>query len=105
MANYLLCYVGDPGMPESEEEGAKVMQAWMGWLSGLGDSVFDAGNPIMAAKTVLSNGSVTDGVPRLGGYSIVKADGLNDAVAKTAGCPHLGAGGDIEVFETIDMGA
>jgi hypothetical protein len=32
MANYLLAYHGG-GMPENEEEGAKIMAAWDVWLA------------------------------------------------------------------------
>jgi hypothetical protein len=37
------------------------------------------------------------------GYSIVEADSLQDAVAKTKGCPILDSGGTVEVFEAIAM--
>ena len=37
------------------------------------------------------------------GYSIVEADSLQDAIAKTKGCPVLDGGGTVEVFEAIAM--
>ena len=48
MAKYLLSYHGG-GMPESEEEGARVMAAWGEWMGSLGESMVDGGNPVGGA--------------------------------------------------------
>ena len=104
MANYLFAYHGG-GMPESEEEGAKLMQAWMTWYGGLGDAVVDGGNPVGMAKTIAANGSVSDGggVNPVSGYSLVKADSIDAAVAMAKGCPILASGGSVEVCETFEI--
>jgi hypothetical protein len=98
MANYVFIYKGG-GVPESEEEGQRVMQAWMTWLGGLGASVVDQGAPFGAS------GSVGNGGPSgLTGYSIVTASSLDDAVSKANGCPILeSADGSVEVYETLAM--
>ncbi len=101
MTKYVLAYQGG-GMPETEEEQARVMQEWGTWFDSLGDSVTDHGNPFAQAQTIGSDGAVSDG-GRLSGYSIISADSLDDAVAKAKGCPILGAGGTVEVDEAIDM--
>jgi hypothetical protein len=103
MANYVLVYHGG-GMPENPEDGPKIMEAWMNWFGGLGDRVVDNGNPVGMAKTVGSNGSVSDGggANPVTGYSVIKADSLDQAVEMAKGCPHLMAGGSIEVGETFD---
>ena len=49
--NYLLVYHGG-SMPESQEEGAKVMQAWTEWFGSIGDALVDGGNPASATKTI-----------------------------------------------------
>jgi hypothetical protein len=98
MGKYVLAYKGG-GMPETEEEGKRVMEAWMAWFGGLGDSVVDIGNPFGPSAAV-GNG----GTSGLTGYSIVTAASLDDALAKTEGCPILdGGAGSVEVYETIDM--
>ena len=38
------------------------------------------------------------------GYLVVEAGSLDDAVEKTKGCPNLTSGGDVSVFETIEVG-
>ena len=98
MGKFVLLYKGGSGMPESEEEQAKVMEAWTSWFGGLGDSVVDMGNPFGASSAV--NGG---GVSGITGYSIVSADGLDDAVGKAKNCPILDAGGDVEVYEALAM--
>ena len=101
MANYLLVYHGGR-MPESPEEGAKVMQAWTDWFGVLGAAVVDAGNPVSQVRTIAANGAVSDGgVNPSSGYSVIKADNLDAAVALAKGCPVLQGGASIEVAETF----
>lgn len=97
MGKYVFAYKGG-GMPETEEEGQRVMAAWMGWLGGLGDSVVDIGNPFGASQAVGA-----DSTSGLTGYSILSADSLADAVAKADGCPIYSVGGSVEVYETMEM--
>ncbi len=104
MANYVLAYHGG-GMPETEEESAKVMAAWEAWYGQLGAAIVDGGAPTGQAKTVNPDGSVADGggANPLTGYTVVTAADLDAAVALAKGCPILSTGGTIEVAETIDM--
>ena len=105
MPNYLLVYHGG-AMPESEEEGARAMQAWMAWFGVLGDAVVDGGNPVGMSKTVHPGGRVADdgGSNPTSGYSVIKAGSIDDAIAMAQGCPHLESNGTVEVAEIIEMG-
>jgi hypothetical protein len=104
MAKYLLAYHGG-GMPETEEENARVLEAWNGWYHTLGSSVVDGGNPIGPARTVSADGSVSDGggANPITGYTIIEATGLDAAVELSRSCPILAAGGSIEVCETFEV--
>ena len=105
MANFVLVYTGG-GMPETEAEQAAVMAAWGAWYGALGESVVDGGNPFTPlAKSIAGDGSVSDGaVGTMGtGYSIIKADSLDEAVEKAKGCPILTSGGQITVYETFQV--
>ena len=105
MANYLLLYSGGK-MPESEAEQAAAMQAWTSWFGQLGSSLVDGGNPTTGqAKTIASNGTVSDGseLGMASGYSVIKADSLDEAVAKARGCPVLQGGASIVVLETFNV--
>lgn len=104
MTNYLLAYTGDATTPDSEEAGQAVMAAWGAWFTDLGQAVVDPGNPTDASRTVGSDGSTTDGNRSgISGYSVVSADSIDAATEIAKGCPHLVAGGTIEVYETINV--
>jgi hypothetical protein len=103
MADYVLLYQGG-GMPEGEEAQKAAMQAWDAWFSSIGDAVKDGGNPFSgAAKSIAADGSVSEGGGPASGYSILKADSLDDAVALSKGCPVLQGGASITVYETFDV--
>jgi hypothetical protein len=97
MGNYLFLYHG--GMPPTTpEEGEAVMKAWTDWFGGIGEGVVDAGNPTSTTKTV-GSGGVTDGSSAVNGYSVIKADSLDAAVALAKGSPQLASGGTVEVVQ------
>lgn len=102
MAGYIFAYHGGE-MPETPEEGQKVMAAWRSWLEGLGSAVVDGGNPAGMSKTV-SAGGVEDGGGSnpISGYSLVEADGIDAACEMAKGCPILDRG-TVEVAEAMDM--
>jgi len=102
MGKFVLVYKGGAA-PTSEADGAKVMEAWMGWFGTLGGAVLDGGNPFGASTAVASDGSSTAATAGLGGYSILSADSLSAAATLAKGCPILAAGGSVEVYEAQDM--
>ncbi|HWE80443.1 MAG TPA: hypothetical protein VG265_02240 [Gaiellaceae bacterium] len=102
MGKFVLVYKGGT-MAETEEERNEVMARWGAWFQGLGDSVVDMGNPFSESKSVSSSGSNGAAASGLGGYSIINASSLDDAAGMVGGCPILEAGGDVEVYETIQM--
>jgi hypothetical protein len=103
MANFLLVYTGGSGMPATDAERKQVMDAWGAWFGKLGPAVVDPGNPINHSKTVSGDGSVHDGAvgTPASGYSILKAESLNQAVDLAKGCPVLKSGAKITVYETF----
>src|SRR5438132_639000 len=103
MPNYLLVYHGGK-MPDTPESQAKVMEAWGAWMGGLGPNLVDGGNPVGQARTVAADGAVSNGggANPASGYSVIKADNLDAAVAAARGCPVRQGGGSIEVCETFD---
>ena len=106
MAKYLLLYSGGSGMPQTEAEQKAIIDDWTAWYNRLGGAVVDPGNPTSpAAKSIDSNGKVSDGPAgtMVTGYTILKADSLDAAVAMAKGCPVLKSNGQISVFETFDV--
>jgi hypothetical protein len=103
MNSFLLVYTGG-GMPETEEEQAVVMKAWEDWFGELGDHLVDGGNPTgPEAKSIHSDGAVHDGPEgkMVTGYSMLKAESLDQAVTLAKGCPMLDGGGNITVYEIV----
>jgi hypothetical protein len=101
MANYVLLYKGG-GVPATEEEQQRVMAAWNNWYGGLGEAVFDGGNPFGPSRSIAADGSTSDGAASgMTGYTILRADSLDAATELAKGCPILADGGTVEVYETF----
>ena len=97
------------------EDGAKIaspeqMQAWMkqtmDWIGGIAaQNKFSGGNglPFEDSRVVRHNNVVTNGPfgeikETIGGFIIVKADSVDEAVEFAKGCPVLqGEGNSVEV--------
>ncbi len=106
MGKYVLLYMGGGGMPQTDAERARIMNAWESWLKGLGSAVVDQGNPFSpAVKKVASNGAISDvtagNMPT--GYTILKADSLDKAARLAQNCPALENGGSVSVFEAFEV--
>ena len=94
-------------MPSSEAEFKVVISAWTDWYTKLGSALIDPGNPFTpVAKSIASDGKVSDGpVGSLAsGYTVVKAESLDAAVALAKSCPVLKGGAKITVYETFPVG-
>ena len=103
MADFVLLYSGG-SMPETEEEQAQVMKAWDAWFAEIGGALKDGGNPFTpAAKQVGADGSVGDAQPLHSGYSIVKADSIDEATKIAKGSPVLRGGASVTVYEAFEV--
>ncbi|MHB8233196.1 MAG: hypothetical protein ACYDHT_00935 [Solirubrobacteraceae bacterium] len=104
MPNYVFAYSGGKGVSADEAERNEQYAQWTRWFEELGPAVVDGGVATGAAKTVGPGGSVTDGGSlQITGYSIVSAEDLDAAAALAGGCPVLGIGGAVDVYEAIAM--
>ena len=103
MTKFIFAYHGGK-MPDTPEEGEKVMAAWNKWYEGMGSKLADPGAPVGKSKTV-STGGVADngGANPLSGWTVVNADSVDAAVALAKGCPILTAGGSVEVAPVMEM--
>lgn len=91
--------------PEQMQAQVKVWQDWIGGIAAQGK--FVATNALgMQGKVVRANNVVTDGPymevkEMVGGYIIVKAENLEDAIRLSEGCPTLSYGGSVEVRDVM----
>ena len=102
MAKFVYLYTGGQ-MAETPEAQQAAMQAWGEWFGTLGDVVLDMGNAFTASATLSDGGASAGGASRIGGYSVISAESLDDATSLAKGCPVLVGGGSVEVYETLPM--
>ena len=103
MAKFVYLYTGG-SMAETPEAQQQAIAAWGAWFGELGEAIIDGGNPFGASASVGTDGAVTaGGASRASGYTLVKAESLDDATALAKGCPVLATGGAVEIYEALDM--
>lgn len=114
MKDFLLVFRQEPqskdAQPSPEEMQANTKK-WMDWIGGIAaqNKLADRGNRLMATgKVVKPNQVVTDGPyteikEAIGGYSIIKAETIEEAVELAKGCPIFKFGGNVEVREINAM--
>ena len=96
---------------QSPEEMQAHMQKWGVWMGGLKEKgvLIDGlplgkdGKVVEKAGEVITNGPFAEGAEIVGGYLIVTADSLDDAVEISKGCPIFEHGGTTEVREIMSM--
>jgi hypothetical protein len=102
MPTFLVTYHGGGGPPASPEAREQMMAAFQAWAASVGDNLIDPGTPLGPSKVVTSGG-VTDGAAtgRLGGYTVITAGSLDDAVKLVEDHPFVGRGGALQVSEAV----
>jgi hypothetical protein len=100
MPTYLLAYHGI-SVPKSEAEQADLVRAWNAWMDGLREALEGSNNPIIVARTINPDGTVRTGGGDnpVTGLSFITANDIDAAIRMARSCPHLAAGGSIEVAE------
>ena len=102
MATFLVTYHGGPGMPASAEAREQMMAAFQAWAASVGDSMADPGAPLGPAVTVSAGGVRSgDAEGRVGGYSVLRADDMDAAVALVRDHPFVQRGGSLQVTEAV----
>ena len=113
MSNFLYLFRG--GDAEWKQQPPEVVQAhmqkWGAWMGGLkeqgklvdGLPLSGEGKVVEKAGDVITDGPFAEGAEVVGGYLIVSADGLDDAVEISKGCPIFDHNGNVEVREIMSM--
>jgi hypothetical protein len=99
---------GEP-MPTAEQMQA-VMKQWQNWIGGIAAQGKYSGTNRLSSegKTIRPNNTITDGPYTeakeiIGGYLIVKANSLDEAVEMAKSCPALLSGGNVEVRSVMPI--
>jgi hypothetical protein len=98
MPTFVFTYRAPQGYVRTPESGL----AWRAWFDGMAERVVDLGQPAVSATAV---GNCSSESTELGGYSLIAADDLQDALAAARDCPFLSQDGGVEVAELIPIPA
>jgi hypothetical protein len=90
MSPYLLVHRHTHDYTSSPEAAA----AWRSWFEALGGALIDPGNAVLDDRGAAGDA----GTPLpLGGYTIINADTLQEAILLAQDCPAVREGGAVEV--------
>ena len=108
MKNYLVIYHApaealEASAGQSQEEMEKGMEPWMQWAAKCGEQLVDLGQPLVGGQKINADGSTNPSNRDVCGYSILKANSMDEARSLLAGHPHLAwtNGCEIEVHVTM----
>jgi len=115
MSQYVYLYRMTPaarqqamGTPASAQQS---MQRWMKWMADLearghlkdrGQPLEGAGKVVRGEKAVI-DGPYAEAKDVVGGFTIVEARDIDQAVELSRGCPILAGGGSVEVRPVMKM--
>jgi hypothetical protein len=111
MSEFLYLYRGGE-TGRSPEKMQQMMQKWMAWLTDLAEKghIKDQGQPLEHAGKLVrgSQKTVTDGPfaeakDVVGGYTLIEARDLEQAVELSKGCPIFEVEGGVEVRPVMKM--
>lgn len=108
MAKFVVLY-NSPQSAEAAMENndpaaaAEGMKLWMGWADRTGEQLTDMGAPLGNGQEITPTG-VDQANANVGGYSLLDAESVEQAVALMDGHPHLMMpGASIQVFQALDI--
>lgn len=113
MKDFLFVYRADyaSSANATPEEQKASTQKWIDWIGSIANDgkltakghPLTSGGKVVKNNNVVTNGPYTELKEIIGGYSIVKADSLEDAAEIAKGCPVFAIGGNVEVRELVPM--
>ena len=107
MKEFMLIFrneVSDGSKMPSEEQMQLIMSEWQSWIKGIAaNGKYSGTNRLYPeGKTLKPGNIITDGPyaevkEMIGGYLVVKADSIDEAVKMAESCPNIKYGGNVEV--------
>jgi hypothetical protein len=111
MSQFVYLYRGGEA-GRSPDRMQQVMQKWMAWMKELGEKghMKDPGHPlertgklVKGAQKTVTDGPFAEAKDIVGGYTLVEARDLDQAVELSLGCPIFDVGGQVEVRPVMTM--
>ena len=111
MSEFVFLYRGGEA-GRSPERAQQMMQKWMAWLKDLGEKghIKDQGQPlektgklVKGKQKAVTDGPFLEAKDIVGGYTLIEARDLAQAVELSKGCPIFEADGAVEVRPVMKM--
>ncbi len=116
MSQYLYLYrIGDSARQDAmgtPERAQQSMQRWMAWMRDLetkghlkdrGQPLERTGKVVRGQQKTVTDGPYTEAKDVVGGFTLVEALDIDQAVQLSHGCPILEGGGSVEVRPVMKM--
>ena len=96
----------------SPEQAQQNMQKWMAWMRELdakghlkdrGQPLERTGKVVRGQQKTVTDGPFTEAKDLVGGFTLVEANDIDQAVELSRGCPILEGGGSVEVRPVMKM--
>lgn len=96
----------------SPERAQQSMQRWMSWMQDLerrghlkdrGQPLERTGKVVRGQQKTVTDGPFTEAKDLVGGFTLVEARDIEQAVELSRGCPILDGGGSVEVRPIMKM--
>ena len=111
MEKFMLIFHGSQPEGRSPEQMQAHMGKWMAWIDKLAKAgKYVSGEPLKAGgkfvsgndKTV-TDGPFAEGKEVVGGYFIINAEDMNDAVSIAKECPDLELGASVQIRQVMKL--
>jgi len=110
----MFVFRGSDPPPEEMQSPERMQQSlakWKEWIDSIAaKGKYVAGQPLQRDGKVvagkqkkITDGPFAEGKEIIGGYFLIKAENLEDAVDMSKGCPSFEYGGSVEVREIMEM--
>jgi len=115
MSQFVYLYRMDPAarmQAMTAERAQQSMQRWMTWLQELdakghlkdrGQPLENGGKVVRGQQKTVTDGPYLETKDLVGGFTLVEASTIDQAVELSRGCPVLDSGGSVEVRPIMKM--
>ena len=112
MEKFMLIFQGTLPSKMSPEQMQANMGKWMTWIDKLAKTEqYVSGEPLLPGGKIVSgkggksvtDGPYTEGKEIVGGFFIIKAKDMNEAVAISKDCPDFEEGSSVQVRQVMKM--
>ncbi|MDQ3278967.1 MAG: YciI family protein [Bacteroidota bacterium] len=110
MEKFMLIFHGGIKQDASPEDLQTNMGQWMAWVEKLNqEGKYVSGEPLLpggklvSSNTTVTDGPYTEGKEVVGGYFIINATNMDEAVAECQHYPDFSYGGQVQVRQVMQL--